>query len=1652
MGNTQMPTQKKNKPSMLIRVSQATAVAVMAGGLFFAHSLSLADSQDDSAFTCQSAANVMDCINQTGTGTPAQQSSLTAVPINSQALGFTGPVSVGLRYDNYLAWILDVGYAQSFYNAAAAFKLSAGLNEHRANVTLGYSITPKQQIKLTYEYLAQNLPFDYAAGTVNEWVNQNALGGAYRYLLDNGIVRSLELYGNYTKANSKDLAAVEMYTDNLLTKIDYRRIAGGTQENVGGSVTLTPLKSTIVKLGAGYSSLSFDTTAGYTSSGTATSTALAYNAEVSQLLTPTVMVSGGIGNTASGSNYTAKVSKILPWSLEGALIGQYTATTNDIPGSTSVTASLSYPAPKTYTNMFSQGIGNLKEWVQQPVIYNTRVLAKAEEKIVQAQIVANPNPPAVPPVPVGTSAPDILTKNYFSFNQQAYDKIDYIISSLIQKGEPNNSFAPSDLNLQLKSIDPYNSKIVFGQMPASAMNPGNYTLTLQASGSRNGQVISQVQNSMDIIINGNDTLKAGTWNLNAKLTPATAGQPYPGTDLKTLVTDNSGLTKGDDFVFQLVSISGPTSPQWLQLSPDEKSLIAVPGTPVPNKADNPTKIVLTGKSTASNQPIVVPGTNNTQGQFDLVVNYVGNKPTWTHNTDALPQAYFNKSYSNDNGVNYNVGNYISDTGNSDADVHSLVYNCQECTPGQDSQQQLLPITGLIFYKNTGAISGTPSDFNQINGKDYTFNVVATNTSAISSDPHPFTIQLFQNTGMNPPSWGNTPNLPQASVNNNNDYNTDLNNYVTDNGFTGTLSYTVTKKDNCKWLLWDPSKSNILGGKPSAGDVGTCSINISALSAASGQRNSFDKNITVISGSVFSLGKTIPNATYQEAYYQQTGPINLNDGSYFSDGDTSDTFSFTPITLPKGMTLSGDGKLGGTPSDINSIDDTKLEFTVTSVNHSDTISPLTYSAPSFKVQSNPKLPFSATWNAAKLPLPTANNTVAYPNVDVHNYITYTTGDIITSFQFFSNSCSDWLQLDKITGILSGTPNQTGICSFVISVTSKATGLTKNIFNSDGITDTQTINVVSNAPVWKQNGIFNITIPYPTQGQTTITLEDDLASDPSKANFTNLKPIVAFPKGSNMMPDGIHQPSGSSLHYVYINQPDLNNDVDNSLSPSGSFTVTATNPTTNEPSTATFNIYVKANLKNPAGNGNLLPTADVGTAYNPIPITPYPVTPQDKIYMTKTIDTDTQQELSFDTLTFTQVNSGQSPNCDWATLSSDGNAVGGTPPQGQVYPNNACFLNFTIKSQKNGNAVTPSYVTIPISIPAVWDQTKVKNPQPLQFDATQDLAALGSVTPIDLNLLMINPSSGLYTFKLTQNDANNDFVVINNNLLLKNPTDNNLNGALAGTTAKVQVSAQNINGGTITPQDLTINITSDPNVKYTWDSTKCPKQTVPNGATQPTTSGIFYSIPFSTCIQTNAYKYVVQNNTFKFGDIAFKAVNTPNNPYSSQSLDSTNTILQIYYPTVFDINNDYNLTLSGINSLAGGDSSASLESAILTVPNNLTVYPPQGVDNQKGPTIGGLYSIKVNLNSLDNTRDYQFNSTSYVHTGAGGIMEIFGCPFNNPTSLTGCSVIWISGNTGPNPVIPKKTIGQDGSSALLFQIDTNYNSNNPFLFQSLNIMEK
>ena len=1015
---------------------------------------------DDAAFTCSSAVNVMDCINQTQSPSVQQQSAgnlKTAIPVSSQTFGFTGPVSFNVRYDQDLSWILDAGYAQSFGNrAAVALKASAGQNELRGNGTIGFAISPKQQIKFTYEYLTQNLPFDYAAGTVNEWVSQNAYGAAYRYMLGNSILQGVELSGSYTKANSKDLSEINLKDSE---QIDQRRIAGGQQKNGLASVILTPFKNTILKVGAGYSASSFDT---QWASNQAQST-IAYNVEATHLLTPKTLISTSVNNTSTNRAHTVKVSRILPGNIEGNISGQYNVShVEGIESNASVTAGLSYPAPKTYSNMFAGGIGDLKAWVSQPVIYNNRVLAIAEEQLLSTSISASTSSIPLATVGAGAVLNPVDLKPYFTFNPKTFSRIDYTIGSIIKKNDPTVTFQPSYLNLQLvpSASDSYDATLQSssGGMPASAMQPGQYTLTVNASGIRNGVQVGAAKITMDINVTSNPALPAPSWKANSSLTPGIVGSPYPGTDLLTLVTDNSGLpSPGDQYTFNIQD-----NPSWITLdSPNGHTLIANNNQKIPPLAANPTPIKIKVTSRVSGRDIT-GGKPDPQGYstFNISISNTGTAPVWKNDADTLPNPVLSQDYATKN-PSFSLSQYVAKSGTESTTMDYACVSPKSCLTS--NQLQPLPVNGMWLNRANGVVSGTPSDPNQLNLAN-TFQVTVTNSAQIASNPpHNFTMTLSTNDSLKAPTWvtGKT-TYPTAYVKQT--YSADLNGYFqSQNSPDEKLTYVLKSNDpTCDWLgiaSDGHTLANKNGAVPSVA-ITDCKIAITATSTWSNKSYTQDKIPLPVSGEAPVWNpdkKVLPAVTYGKTVNPE---IDLK--PLVTDNIPGDTFKFSivPVNgnkLPSGLTLDSSGTIKGQPNTINEIDSSGTGANPITV----TIRATSNSKDNYYADNDLKIDVlpngSLLWNVTYKSMPMGYVSqpyvdTAHPSLDLNTVI----GSDITdggggkdslynydpkSLSF--NSCNGNTFALTQTGILTGNPiSPTTTCTISFKVSSKATGTSKS----------------------------------------------------------------------------------------------------------------------------------------------------------------------------------------------------------------------------------------------------------------------------------------------------------------------------------------------------------------------------------------------------------------------------------------------------------------------------------------------------------------------------------------------------------------------------------------------------------------------------------
>jgi hypothetical protein len=337
---------------------------------------------------CHLAHNPDDCYRkqsqqQWTTYTP----TLSALPaLSTQTWGLEGPFSADLRYDDLLSWVFGFKYLYMLSESAGVgAKLTAGANELRANLTAGYAFTKDQQVKFTYEYLTQNLPFDFASGATHEWVKQHALGASYQYVIRHAILDSLELSAYAIRAKSKDLQNLAFNQQEMdggqgyFYDVNYRRIAGGKENNVLASLNLFPFANdrTRLTLGGGYSTIRYDTA--YENNQAAAHPS--YKVQLSQLLGRKAKIEIGSTGSAASVEHSLGLSYLLPRKMEASLKGQYTTGLGGLGDNRSITLGLLYPSVEQYSLAALDAAKELKNWIDTPVLYATRVLAIKDEMV-----------------------------------------------------------------------------------------------------------------------------------------------------------------------------------------------------------------------------------------------------------------------------------------------------------------------------------------------------------------------------------------------------------------------------------------------------------------------------------------------------------------------------------------------------------------------------------------------------------------------------------------------------------------------------------------------------------------------------------------------------------------------------------------------------------------------------------------------------------------------------------------------------------------------------------------------------------------------------------------------------------------------------------------------------------------------------------------------------------------------------------------------------------------------------------------------------------------------------------------------------------------------------------------------------------------------
>jgi hypothetical protein len=306
--------------------------------------------------------------------------------LNNEALGLSGPINVSAGYSESFGYQVEASFSHMLGFRDAISLLGAyAPQENRIDITWAHAWTDNQRTKLSVERLSEEIDFDYDTGTVSEWVPQYAYGAGYQYLFNKNWLKSAELSGYYSQAQSQDLSTVR-FTDETGTYDNYRHIAGATSEGSEATLNIAPWKTGLVGLGLNYDSVNYDTK--YEDTDAEDSKGFGFTLSLEQLLSKHVKLNLEGSQREVYDSYTAGISFLTPVDLEVGLTGERTLGENGSSSDTSVSMNFAYflDDHSRYQHGYSlddASQNDLAAWASKSLAYMDIVLAAADQKTVR---------------------------------------------------------------------------------------------------------------------------------------------------------------------------------------------------------------------------------------------------------------------------------------------------------------------------------------------------------------------------------------------------------------------------------------------------------------------------------------------------------------------------------------------------------------------------------------------------------------------------------------------------------------------------------------------------------------------------------------------------------------------------------------------------------------------------------------------------------------------------------------------------------------------------------------------------------------------------------------------------------------------------------------------------------------------------------------------------------------------------------------------------------------------------------------------------------------------------------------------------------------------------------------------------------------------
>lgn len=164
-------------------------------------------------------------------------------------------------------WEEDEGIAQNTFpslrvvlpyafddSSAASLILQGGEDNFRVNGTVGAYFTDQQRIKASYDFMHERIAFRFATGKSRKWLNQQAGGIQYDYLLDGCFLKEINVSAFYSNAESKNVGDFQVSPGLVLE----RHIAGSNYWNINAGVTTSPWENGFLGVEINYGQLKYE--------------------------------------------------------------------------------------------------------------------------------------------------------------------------------------------------------------------------------------------------------------------------------------------------------------------------------------------------------------------------------------------------------------------------------------------------------------------------------------------------------------------------------------------------------------------------------------------------------------------------------------------------------------------------------------------------------------------------------------------------------------------------------------------------------------------------------------------------------------------------------------------------------------------------------------------------------------------------------------------------------------------------------------------------------------------------------------------------------------------------------------------------------------------------------------------------------------------------------------------------------------------------------------------------------------------------------------------------------------------------------------------------------------------------------------------------